>query len=86
VELEHLSRWTLGSFADRVLEPLRFEDHDILSGDDRAVIADSLASKLERNGKFVKTDSASVLTVANREIVRIQMRKVSFAVSPAARD
>jgi uncharacterized protein len=50
------------------------------------VIANSLASKLKRDGKFVKTDFAIVLTVANREIVRFQMLEASFAVSQAARD
>jgi len=56
----------------------------ILAGEDRAVILGSLASKLKRTGKIIKTDFAIVLTVANGEIVRFQMLEGSFAVSQPA--
>ena len=68
-----------------MIERLSFDVLDILGGDNRAVILGSLASKLKRTGKIVKTDFAIVLTVANGEIVRFQMLQDSFAVSQAAR-
>jgi ketosteroid isomerase-like protein len=68
-----------------MLKRISFEVHDILSGDDRAVILGSLASRIKRTGKIVKTDFAIVLTVTNDEIVRFQMLEDSFAVSQAAR-
>ena len=68
-----------------MIERIRFEVHDILASDNRAVILGSLASKLKRNGKVVTTDFAIVLTVANGEIVRFQMLEDSFAVSRVAR-
>src|SRR5882724_11299801 len=37
-------------------EPIAFEVHDILTGDKRAVILGSLATKLKRTGAIVKTD------------------------------
>jgi hypothetical protein len=69
-----------------MIERISFEVHNILAGDNRAVILGSLASKLKRNGKVVTTDFAIVLTVANGEIVRFQMLEDSFAVSKMARD
>ena len=68
-----------------MIERISFDVHDILAGDDRAVILGSLASKLKRTGKIIKTDFAIVLTIANAEIVRFQMLEDSFAVSQAAR-
>ena len=68
-----------------MIERISFDVHDILAGDDRAVILGSLASKLKRTGKIINTDFAIVLTVANAEIVRFQMLEDSFAVSQAAR-
>jgi ketosteroid isomerase-like protein len=56
-----------------LIDRISFEVHDILAGDDRTVILGSLASKLKRAGKVIKTDFAIVLTVANGEIVRFQM-------------
>jgi ketosteroid isomerase-like protein len=69
----------------RMIERISFDVHDILVGDNRAVILGSLASKLKRTGKTVETDFAIVLTVAGGEIVRFQMLEDSFAVSQAAR-
>jgi ketosteroid isomerase-like protein len=68
-----------------MIERISFEVHDILAGNDRAVILGSLASKVTRTGKVIKTDFAIVLTVASGEIVRFQMLEDSFAVSQAAR-
>lgn len=66
-------------------EPSTFNVHDILTSDQRAAILGSLATKLKRNGKVVKTDFAIILTIANGEIVRFQMLEDSFAVSQWAR-
>jgi ketosteroid isomerase-like protein len=74
------------SVSRAMIERISFGVHDILAGDDRAVIFGSLASKVKRTGKIVKTDFAMMLTVANGEIVRFQMLEDSFAVSQAARD
>jgi ketosteroid isomerase-like protein len=68
-----------------LIERITFEIHDILAGDDRAVILGSLASRLKRTGNIVKADFAIVLTVANGEILSFQMLEDSFAVSQAAR-
>jgi ketosteroid isomerase-like protein len=68
-----------------LIERISFEVHDFLSGDDRAMLLGSLASRIKRTGKIVKTDFAIVLIVANGEIVRLQMLEDSFAVSQAAR-
>ena len=68
-----------------MIERISFEVHDILASGNRAVILGSLASKLKRTGKIIKTDFAIVLTVVSGEIVRFQMFEDSFAVSQAAR-
>jgi ketosteroid isomerase-like protein len=65
-----------------MIERISFEVHDILTGDNRAVILGSRVSKLKRTGKIIKTDFAIVLIVANGEIVRFQMLEDSFAVLP----
>jgi uncharacterized protein len=69
-----------------MIERISLEVHDILTGDNRAVILGSRVSKLKRTGKIIKTDFAIVPIVANGEIVRFQMLEDSFAVSQAARD
>ena len=68
-----------------LMERIRFEVLDILAGDNRAVILASLAARLRQTGRIITTDFAIVLTIANSEIVRIQMLEDSFAVSRAAR-
>jgi len=66
-------------------ERISFEVQDILAGEKRAVILGSLATRVKRTGKIIRTDFAIVLTVANGQIVRFQMLEDSFAVSQAAR-
>ena len=68
-----------------LIERISFDVHDILASDDRGVILGSLASKLKRTGKIMKTDFVIVLTVAKGEIVRFQMLEDSFATSKVAR-
>src|SRR5437667_4030426 len=68
-----------------MIERTSLEVHDILAGDNRAVILGSLASKVKRTGKVIETYFGIILTVAKGEIVRFQMLEDSFAVSRAAR-
>jgi ketosteroid isomerase-like protein len=80
-----------GAIADFVrdsrimLERINFEVHDVLTGNSRAVILGSLASKLNRTGKVIRTDYVIILTVADGQVTRFQMLEDSFAVSKAAR-
>jgi ketosteroid isomerase-like protein len=69
----------------RLVEPLRFEIHDILTNDSLAVIVGELASRVTSTGKTVETGFAFVLTVSGGEITRFRMLEDSFAVSRAAR-
>jgi ketosteroid isomerase-like protein len=68
-----------------LLQPLRFEIHDILTNDSRAVIVGELASRVKSAGKTVETAFAFVLNVSGGEITRFRMLEDSFAVSRAAR-
>jgi len=68
-----------------LLERIKFEVQAILADDDRAAIVGSLASKLNRNGRVIRTDYAIILTVAGGQVTRFQMLEDSFAVSRAAR-
>ena len=68
-----------------LLERLRFDVHDILASDSRAVILGELATKLKSNGKVIESPFAIVLTVSGGEIIRLLMLEDSFAVSQAAR-
>ncbi|WP_232834367.1 nuclear transport factor 2 family protein [Rhodoferax ferrireducens] len=68
-----------------LLEPLRFDVHDILASDSRAVILGELASRVTGSGKVIETPFAIVLTVSGGEITRFLMLEDSFAVSIAIR-
>jgi ketosteroid isomerase-like protein len=68
-----------------LMERVRFEVHDILAGEDRAVIVGELATRFKSTGKMVETPFAIVLTVSAGEITRFLMLENSFAVSAAAR-
>lgn len=68
-----------------MIERLGLEVHDVLAGQDRAVILGSLSSRVKQTGKVINTDFGIVLTVTNGEISRFQMLEDSFAVSRAAR-
>ncbi|MGO4325934.1 nuclear transport factor 2 family protein [Cupriavidus sp. 2TAF22] len=69
----------------RLLEPLRFDIHDILTNDSRAVLIGELASRVRHTGKDIETAFTLILTVSEREIVDFRMIEDSFAVSRAAR-
>lgn len=68
-----------------LLERLRFDVHDVLASDSRAVILGELTSKLKSNGKVIESPFAIVFTVSGGEITRLLMLEDSFAVSRAAR-
>jgi ketosteroid isomerase-like protein len=68
-----------------LLEPLRFEVHEVLAGDSRAVILGELASRAKGTGKTIETAFAIILTVSGGEITRFMMLEDSFAVSQATR-
>ena len=68
-----------------MVEPLKYEVHDIVANDRRAVILGELAAKARTTGKTVETAFAYVLTVVNGEITQFRMFEDSFAISMAAR-
>ncbi|MES2149318.1 MAG: nuclear transport factor 2 family protein [Pseudomonadota bacterium] len=68
-----------------LVEPIRFDVHDVLTNDSRAVILGELASRSKRTGRTMETAFAFVLTVAGNEITQFRMLEDSFAVSRAAR-
>jgi len=69
----------------RLVEPLRFEVHEILTSDSRAVILGELASRSTLTGKTLETAFAFVLAISGGEITHFRMLEDSFAVSQAAR-
>ena len=68
-----------------LMEPLRFEVHEVLTSESTAVILGDLASRSVRTGKTVETAFAIVLTVSGNQISRFLMLEDSFAVSRAAK-
>lgn len=67
------------------LERVKFEVHDILASETRAVILGELASKLKSNGRIIETAYSVVLTISDGRIVGFRMLEDSFAVSRIAR-
>lgn len=66
-------------------EPVKFDIHEVLASDTRAVITGELATKIKTTGKVIESAIAIILTISNGEITRFQMLEDSFAVSRAAR-
>ena len=71
--------------AAQLIERIRFEVHDILANDAKAVILGELASRLKSNGAEAETAFAIVLTISNGKIEHYRMFEDSFAISLAAR-
>lgn len=71
--------------AGQLIERIKFEVHDILANDSKAVILGELASRLRSNGMKAETAYAVVLTIANEKIAHYRMFEDSFAISQAAR-
>jgi ketosteroid isomerase-like protein len=65
-------------------EPLRFNVHDLLMSENRAVIVGELATKIKATGKLFESPFAVILTISDGQISRYQMLEDSFALSRAA--
>ncbi|MGA2998945.1 nuclear transport factor 2 family protein [Bradyrhizobium sp.] len=70
----------------RLIKRERFDVHDILVSEDRAVIVGSLSSRINATGKIIESDFALILGISNGEIKRFSLIEDSFAVSRAARE
>ncbi|MBO9738012.1 nuclear transport factor 2 family protein [Xanthomonas axonopodis pv. begoniae] len=68
-----------------MMERLRFEVHDLLASNDRAVIVGELASRITATGKLIETPFTIVLTITGNEISQFLMLEDSFAVAAASR-
>jgi ketosteroid isomerase-like protein len=66
-----------------MIERISFEVHDILAGENRAVILGSLASRLKHTGRTINTDFAIVLTAADGEIVSSDAPKTDLDFQPS---
>ena len=71
--------------ADHLIERIKFEVHDILANDSKAIILGELASRLRSNGMRADTAYAIVLTVSDGKIAHYRMFEDSFAISQVAR-
>jgi ketosteroid isomerase-like protein len=69
----------------RLLERRRFDVHEILVSDSRAIIVGDLTTRINATGKVVESTFALILTISGGEITRFQMLEDSLAVSRAAR-
>ncbi|ATS22658.1 ketosteroid isomerase [Xanthomonas phaseoli pv. phaseoli] len=68
-----------------MMERLRFEVHDLLASNDRAVIVGELASRITATGKLIETPFTIVLTITGNDISQFLMLEDSFAVAAASR-
>ncbi len=66
-------------------EPVKFEVHDILASDTRAVILVDLASRIKANNQTIATSAAIILEIHGGAITRFLMIEDSFEVSRKAR-
>lgn len=69
----------------RLIERVRFDVHDILASDGRAVVVGELALKITATGKIFESAFALILTLANGEITGFNLLEDSFGLSLAAR-
>ncbi len=69
----------------RLIERVRFDVHEILASDDRAVVVGELASRIKATGKIFESAFALILTVSNGEITGFNLLEDSFGLSDAAR-
>lgn len=69
----------------QMMERLSFEVHDVLAGEERAIIFGELATRIKSTGKTVKQAYVLVLTIQGDEITRFLMLEDSFATANAAR-
>jgi ketosteroid isomerase-like protein len=68
-----------------LIERIRFDVHEILASDARAVAVGELASRIKATGKILTSEFALILTFSNGEIKSFTLLEDSFALSQAAR-
>jgi ketosteroid isomerase-like protein len=71
--------------SSHLIERLSFSVHDVLAGEERAIIYGELATRIKSTGKTVEQAYALVLTIEGDEITRFLMLEDSFATANAAR-
>ena len=69
----------------RLIERVRFDVHEILASERRAVIVGELASRINATGKVFASAFALILTVSSGEITGFNLLEDSFGLSLAAR-
>lgn len=70
--------------ASEMIERIRFEVHDVLASEERAIIFGELASRIKKTGKTIEQAYAIVLTIADGKITHFLMLEDSFATAKAA--
>jgi len=68
-----------------LIERIRFDVHEILASEERAVAVGELASRIKATGKILTSEFAMILTFSNGEIKSFSLLEDSFALSQAAR-
>ena len=69
----------------RLIERIRFDVHEILASEERAVVVGDLASRIKATGKILTSEFALILTFSNSEITSFSLLEDSYALSQAAR-
>lgn len=67
-----------------LIRRMRFDVHDVLASNDRAVILGELATVITSTEKVIESPFAIVLTIAGGEISRFLMLEDSFSVAAAS--
>jgi uncharacterized protein len=68
-----------------MIERVRFDVHEILASEYRAVVVGELASRVNATGKVFASSFALILTTSNGEITSFNLLEDSFGLSLAAR-
>jgi len=68
-----------------LIERIRFDAHEILASEERAVAVGELASRINATGKVLNSEFALILTFSNGDIKSFSLLEDSFALSQAAR-
>jgi hypothetical protein len=69
----------------RLIERVRFEIHEILASESRAVVVGELASKINATGKIFASAFAIILVISNDQVTGFTLLEDSFGLSIAAR-
>ncbi|MFC3654337.1 nuclear transport factor 2 family protein [Xanthomonas hyacinthi] len=70
--------------SSQMIERLSLDIHDVMAGEQRAIIFGELATRILSTGNTIETAYAIVLTIVGDEITRFLMLEDSFATSAAA--